>query len=51
MKSYLSIILLLISKISVHISVAMLCNKDTAMDTGLDVWVDGDPDGSGPDVE
>ena len=29
----------------------MLCNKDTVKDTGLNVWVDGNPDGDAPEVE
>lgn len=29
----------------------MLCNKDTAKDTGLNIWVDGDPDDNGSKVE
>ena len=27
--------------------ITMLCSKDTAKDTGLNIWVDADPDGSG----
>ena len=31
--------------------ITMLCNKDTAKDTGLNIWVDADPDGRGAEVE
>lgn len=29
----------------------MLCSKETAKDTGLNIWVDPDPDGSGNGAE
>lgn len=31
--------------------IMVLCNKDTAMDTGLNIWFDGDPDDNGSKVE
>ncbi len=29
----------------------MLCSKDTAKDTGLNIWVDADPDSNGAEIE
>lgn len=50
--SRLIIILYLISSLKlVQRRATMPCSKETAKDTGLNIWVDGDHDGNGPEAE